>query len=149
MEKFRELMACMAASVLGAVAPVHDILEACMIVFAANLVAGLAAGILAQGEKFTFQKFFTCVMEAAVVCLLIAMMLIIGDKIDNHDGAMSAISVVVYALIYFYGVNIFKNLTRLFPDNRLLAFLYYVISFEVVGKIPYLANYKRQNENKL
>lgn len=142
-------MACMAASVFGAIAPIQDIIEACMIVFVANLIAGLAAGILTQGEKFTFRKFFTCVMEAAVICMLIAMILTIGDKIDNHEGAMSAISVVVYALIYFYGVNIFKNLVRLFPANKMLAFLYYVISFEVVEKIPYLANYKRQHEDKL
>lgn len=148
MERLREILGCVIASTFSAIAPIQEILEACMLVFALNLLAGMAAGLLVQAEKFTFGKFFTCVMEAAVICLLIAMVLTIGDKIDNHEGAMSAISVIVYALIYFYGVNIFKNLARLFPSNRLIGFLHYVLSFEVVEKIPYLSNYKKNHPNK-
>lgn len=148
MERLREISVCILSAVLGYLDPVRGILEACLIIFAVNLLTGITAGILVQQEKFTFRKFFTCVLEATVVCLLIAMILTIGDKLDNHGGAMSAISVVVYALIYFYGVNIFKNLTRLLPDNKLLGFLYYVVSFEVVEKIPYLANYKHQTSDK-
>ena len=143
MEKLQNLIACAVASICGTLAPIRGILDACMIVFAANFLAGLFAGLLVQGEGFSLRKAFNCILEAAVISTLIAMILTIGDKIDNHSGAMSAISVVVYALIYFYGVNIFRNLVRLFPDNRLLAFLHYVVSFEIVAKIPYLTNYKQ------
>lgn len=146
MEKLREFSACALASICGALAPVHDILEACMLVFAANLAAGIAAGVIAQAERFSLRKAFSCMIEAAVIAVLIAMILIIGDKIDNHAGAMSAISVVVYALIYFYGTNVLKNLKRLFPGNRLFEFLYYVASFEIVSKIPYLSDYHQKHK---
>ena len=53
-----------------------------------------------------------------------------------------------YALIYFYGVNILKNLNRIFPKNRYIDFLYYVLSFEMIKKIPYLENYKQKQKDK-
>lgn len=93
----------------NAIAPIHDILTACMIIFAANFFTGLFAGVLVQHEGFIFRKAFKCISEAAVISGLMAMILLVGDNIDNHDGAMSAISLAVYALIYFYGVNILKD----------------------------------------
>ena len=83
-----------------------------------------------------------------VISGLIAFVLIIGDKIDNHEGAMSAISIIVYALIYFYGVNTLKNLTRIFPKSKLFDFLYYVLSFEVIKNLPYLENYRNHKNTK-
>ena len=136
----------------NAIAPIHDILTACMIIFAANFFTGLFAGVLVQHEGFIFRKAFKCISEAAVISGLMAMILLVGDNIDNHDGAMSAISLAVYALIYFYGVNILKNLNRIFPKNRYIDFLYYVLSFEMIKKIPYLENYKqnkRTNEKEM
>ncbi len=147
MERSRELTSVGIGSIFGALAPISNILEACMIIFIVDLLAGVAAGIFVQKEKFDIKKAFVCILEAAVITTLIAMILVIGDKIDNHEGALSAISVVVYALIYFYGTNTLKNLTRLFPRNSLLRFLYYVLSFEIVEKIPYLANYKKSLQN--
>ena len=124
----------------NAIAPIHDILTACMIIFAANFFTGLFAGVLVQHEGFIFRKAFKCISEAAVISGLMAMILLVGDNIDNHDGAMSAISLAVYALIYFYGVNILKN--------RYIDFLYYVLSFEMIKKIPYLENYKQKQKDK-
>ena len=132
----------------NAIAPIHDILTACMIIFAANFFTGLFAGVLVQHEGFIFRKAFKCISEAAVISGPMAMILLVGDNIDNHDGAMSAISLAVYALIYFYGVNILKNLNRIFPKNRYIDFLYYVLSFEMIKKIPYLENYKQKQKDK-
>lgn len=148
MERIKELSIAAFASIFGAVAPIHDVLIACMLVFGANFIAGIAAGVFVKRERFSLKKALNCIIEATVISTLIAMILIIGDKIDNHGGAMSAISVIVYALIYFYGANILKNLSQLFPGNRLLAFLYYVTSFEIVDKIPYLSNYRNKTEKQ-
>lgn len=148
MDKFRELLGCIFASIFGTIAPIHDILIACMLVFAINFVAGVSAGVFKQHEGFAFKKAFNCILEGMVISSLIAFVLIIGDKIDNHEGAMSAISIIVYALIYFYGVNTLKNLTRIFPKSKLFDFLYYVLSFEVIKNLPYLENYRNHKNTK-
>lgn len=62
----------------------------------------------------------------------------VGEKIGNPSGAMQCITGIVYALIYFYSVNILRNIKGIFPHSRLIAFLYMVVSVEFVKKIPYL-----------
>ena len=52
----------------------------------------------------------------------------------------------MYAVIYFYSVNVFRNLAKLFPDSRTLKFLYYVLSFEVLRKLPFLKRFEEQEE---
>lgn len=144
MDQIKNWVVCALSALFGAIEPIHNILEACMLVFATNLIAGVIAGVLAQKERFEFKKAINCLLEAAIIMVLIAMILIVGDNTSNHGGAMSAISVVVYALYYFYGVNILKNLTRLFPSNALFKFLYYVVSLEMIDKIPFLAAFKQR-----
>ena len=104
----------------NAIAPIHDILTACMIIFAANFFTGLFAGVLVQHEGFIFRKAFKCISEAAVISGLMAMILLVGDN----------------------------NLNRIFPKNRYIDFLYYVLSFEMIKKIPYLENYKQKQKDK-
>ena len=69
----------------NAIAPIHDILTACMIIFAANFFTGLFAGVLVQHEGFIFRKAFKCISEAAVISGLMAMILLVGDNIDNQQ----------------------------------------------------------------
>ena len=85
----------------------------------------------------------------AINCLSIY---IIGEKMKNLDGALQCITGIVYAVCYFYGVNTLRNMRKLFPHSRPLNFIYYVLSFEVVRKIPYLQqfldNEKKEEETK-
>lgn len=144
--KQENVLICALSAVLGYFEPIKGVLFASMSIFVANFVSGLLASLIVQKESFDFKKFFKCVAEAFVICGIIAFVLFIGDRIDNHDGAMSAISVVVYSMLYFYGVNILKNIRRLFPENRLIHFLWYVISFEIMKKIPYMSDFLHDQE---
>ena len=80
---------------------------------------------------------------------LISFIFFVGDKIHNRAGALQCISAITYALLYFYGVNIFKNLHSLLPANTLIAFLYYVVSFAFVDKIPYLKEFLKIENKKV
>lgn len=66
----------------------------------------------------------------------------------NLDGALQCITGIVYSVCYFYGVNTLRNMRKLFPQSRVLNFLYYILSFEVVKKIPYLQKFI-DNEEKI
>ena len=59
----------------------------------------------------------------------------------NLDGAIQCITGVVYAILYFYGVNTLRNLNILFPESKVIRFLFHVLSFEVVKKIPYMQQF--------
>ncbi len=141
MDTIKNLLACTVAAVAAYFHPIQDILLAILVVLGVNFVLGLFSGILVNNERFNFKKGFVCFLEATIYFALISFIFFVGDKIHNMSGALQCISAVTYALLYFYGVNIFKNLHRLLPANRLIAFLYYVISFAFVDKIPYLKEF--------
>jgi len=147
MDTIRNLFACTVAAVAAYFHPIQDILLAILVVLGVNFMLGLLSGVLMDKERFNFKKGFICFIEAAVYFALISFIFFVGDKIHNKDGALQCISAITYALLYFYGVNIFKNLHRLLPVNRLIAFLYYVVSFAFVDKIPYLKEFLKI-ENK-
>jgi hypothetical protein len=65
-------------------------------------------------------------------------------------GALQAVSTITYALIYFYAVNIFKNLRQLFSGSKAITFIHYLISVEVLQKLPHLNRFlsKDYRENR-
>ena len=89
-------------------------------------------------EDFSLKKACICFLEATVLFVLMSSIFFVGEKIGNPSGAMQCITGIVYALIYFYSVNILRNIKGIFPNSRLIAFLYMVVSVEFVKKIPYL-----------
>lgn len=148
MENIRNLIAC-AASLVGAYfAPVESIFVAIGWIFILNFAFGFLDGKVRKGEDFSFKKAFQCMVEALVIFLLMASIYFVGEKIGKINGAIQCISGVVYAIIYFYGTNILKNLKSIFPGSKLIAFLYYVVSIEFIKKLPILSAYLTNKENK-
>ncbi len=143
MESIRNFIGFSIAAIAAYFNPIQDILSAVLCILVVNFVVGLFAGILVNKEPFSFRKAFYCFIEALVFFSLIAIIFFIGDKIGNKSGALQCISGLTYALMYCYGVNVFRNLKGLFPKSRLIAFIYYVISVEFVDKVPYLKEFLR------
>ena len=67
---------------------------------------------------------------------------------EKPVAAIQCITGIVYSVLYFYSVNIFRNLAKLIPDSRTLKFLYYVLSFEILKKLPFLKKFE-ENEKEV
>ena len=126
-------------------APISDMVFVIFYLFLFNMLAGMIAGMVVNDESFKLRKFFHCILETFVLYVIVLSVFCLGEKMHNTDGAMQCISGIVYAIVYFYSVNILRNLKLLLPDSRPISFLYYVVSFEIVKRIPYLQNF---NEHK-
>lgn len=148
----KNMLATLFSITLAYFAPVTDMVFVIFFIFAINCIAGLIAGIVAKHERFNNRKFFHCLLETFVFYVIVLSIYIIGEKMKNLDGALQCITGIVYAVCYFYGVNTLRNMRKLFPHSRPLNFIYYVLSFEVVRKIPYLQqfldNEKKEEETK-
>jgi hypothetical protein len=138
MEKIKSFAVVSIAAILAYFEPIQSVLAAVTWLFVLNFLFGLLAGVIAQKESFNFRKAFVCVSEASVFLLILAVVFYIGDHIGVRTGALQAVSTITYALIYFYAVNIFKNLRQLFPGSKAIAFIHYLISVEVLQKLPHL-----------
>lgn len=141
-ETIRNLIISICSILIGYFSPLGDIVFVIFFVFLLNCIFGLVAGVGVEGERFSLKKFFRCILETLVFYVIVLSIYVIGEKMGNESGALQCISGVVYAVIYFYATNILRNLHILLPANRWIKFLYYVLSFEVIKKIPYLQQYQ-------
>lgn len=141
MDNIRSLVGCIVSAVFAYFAPVESIFLGVAWVFVVNFVFGLLNGIVVKNEIFSFRKAFSCFVEAMVLYVLMSTIFLVGDRVGNQDGAMQCITAVVYALIYFYAVNILRNIKGLFPGNKTIRFLYWILSVEFVKEIPFVGEY--------
>ena len=145
-DTIRNLFITITSVLIGYFAPLKDIVFVIFFVFLLNCIFGLVAGVCVQGEKFSLKKFFRCIMETLVFYVIVLSIFVVGEKMGNQDGALQCISGVVYAIIYFYSVNILRNTHKLLPKSKVVSFLYYVLSFEVIKKIPYLQQFQEKKD---
>lgn len=141
MENIRSLAGCFISAVVAYFAPIESIFLGVAWVFVVNFVFGLLNGIVVRNEKFSFRKAFSCIVEAMVLYVLMATIFLVGDRIGNQSGALQCITAVVYALIYFYAVNTLRNIKGLFPGNKTVRFLYWILSIEFIKEIPFIGEY--------
>ena len=143
-DTIKNLLITIASVVIGYFAPLKDIVFVIFFVFLLNCLFGLIAGVGVQGEKFSLKKFFRCIMETLVFYIIVLSIYLVGEKMGNPSGAIQCISGVVYAIIYFYFVNILRNAHKLLPKSKGIKFIFYVLSFEIIKKIPYLQQYQEK-----
>lgn len=143
-DTIRNLLITISSILIGYFAPLKDVVFVIFFVFLLNCVFGLIAGVGVQGEKFSLKKFFRCIMETLVFYIIVLSVYLVGEKMGNPEGAIQCISGLVYAIIYFYFVNILRNAHKLLPKSKGIKFMYYVLSFEIIKKIPYLQEYQEK-----
>lgn len=143
-------------SILAYLKPISGDLQSLIVLFAINFIVGLLNGLLVRGESFSYKKAWQCINEAVMFLMLICFAYFITERAENQTEGIRIISFFVWSIIYFYVVNIIRNLKGLFFNHtiayRTLNFLYYVISIEFVKKLPELGDYlkkeKKDNENE-
>lgn len=145
-DTIRNLIVTLCSILFGYFSPLRNIVFVIFFVFLLNCLFGLVAGVGVEGEKFNLKKFFRCILETLVFYVIVLSIYLVGEKMGNEQGALQCISGVVYAVIYFYAVNILRNMHTIFPENRWVKFLFYVLSFEVIKKIPYLQQFQERKD---
>ena len=131
-------------AILAFFAPIANLIFAVFIIFLLNCIAGIVADVVTDSKSFDLKKFFHCLFETMVFYVIIMAVYVIGDKLLNLAGAIQCSTVIVYAILYFYGTNILRNCAKLFPDSKTIKFMYYVLSFEIIKKIPYMDRFKEE-----
>lgn len=147
MENIKALLVGTLSALAAYLSPISSIMFSILYVFLLNFVFGYLTG-MSTGERFSFKKAFHTVKEVCAYYLILVSIFIIGERMGDGKAALQAITTITYAFIYFYAVNIMRNLSLLFKDSRSLAFIYYVISFEVIKRVPFLESFVKKEEGK-
>ncbi len=148
----KNILATLFSVAMAYFAPIEDMVFTIFFLFLVNCIVGMVTGMLVEREGFRLRKFVRCIAETLAFYLIVVCLFVVGKNMDNMDGAMQAIGGVIYSILYFYSVNVLRNLTYIFPDSQTLVFLYYVVSFEFIKKFSALQRFndyckeKQQND---
>lgn len=151
----KNILATLFSVAMAYFAPIQDMVFTIFFLFLVNCIVGMITGMLVEHEGFRLRKFVHCIAETLAFYLIVVCLFVVGRNMDNMNGAMQAIGGVIYSIIYFYSVNVLRNLTYIFPESRTLIFLYWMVSFEFIKKIPalqrfndYCKEHKKENDEK-
>lgn len=151
----KNILATLFSVAMAYFAPIQDMVFTIFFLFLVNCIVGMITGMLVEKEGFRLRKFVHCIAETLAFYLIVVCLFVVGRNMDNMNGAMQAIGGVIYSIIYFYSVNVLRNLTYIFPESQTLIFLYWMVSFEFIKKIPalqrfndYCKEHKKENDEK-
>lgn len=117
-----------------------------LVFFSVDFATGLLASFK-RGEKFRSSKaresFFKLLVYVGTFAFIIAM----GRELNRIDGSegignmTSILKIVIYVAIWFEAKSNAENLKIIFPTNRFISFLDYILGVEFVNKITWLKGF--------
>lgn len=145
MEQAKNILVSVILSVLAYLKPIEGELWSLFLIFALNFLFGYLSGMIANGEDFDIKKALRCVGEATIFFVLCTAVYIIGHLKGQMAGATQCVSFVVYVVLYFYALNILKNIRKMLKNDTapyyVIDALYYILRFKFVERIPILHDY--------
>lgn len=142
-------------AIIAYLKPIESELLTLFLIFFCNFLFGYLSGMIANNEEWDNKKALRCVGEATVFFVLCMAVYAIGRLKGQMSGAIQCVSFISYVIIYFFGLNILRNCKKIFREKtapwNVVAFLYYVLRFKFIEKIPYLdsyLNFSREEEKK-
>nr|DAF73186.1 MAG TPA: hypothetical protein [Bacteriophage sp.] len=151
-DRIKDIIVGVVLAILAYLKPIEGELSSLMIVFVLNFVFGYLSGMIAKGENFELKKAVVCIGHATVFFVLCAAIYVIGRLKGQMEGSVQCVSFISYLVLWFYGCNILKNLKQIFkkgtPPWYVVSFLYYLMRFKFIEKIPYLSDYLNYEEKE-
>jgi hypothetical protein len=131
--------------ILTLIFPIHDYFLVILILASVNI----AMGLIADHGNWQFRKAFNAFIYLFGYLLLLLLTACIGllmhVKLVKQE---EFISWITWVMIYFYVTNILRNWHIRQPDNRVIAFLYWVLSFKIIDKIQILKEFFKYEKSK-
>jgi hypothetical protein len=136
------------SSLFAYLEPLHGAMFVLVFVFFADMLIAIFTDLCINGKKFSPKKFLTAFFYVAVYLSIMASVYIIGERMGDGPESLFVDKATTYIFIYFYIVNIFKNLRLILPENRPIEFIEFSIGLEFVKRIPNLNEWMRREKDK-
>lgn len=151
MAEIKGFMIAACSALLSFFMPISDFIVAMILLFLVNFVFGVLADIVNGGkwEKKKANMFFLyCLVFFAIALFIFT----IGHLLHAHDEAVQGVKYLCVVSLWFFGVNITRNWKEITREgstfHRLAAFIYYVLSMQIVEKIPFLRDFIEDKKNE-
>lgn len=135
------------SAVLSFVAPISHFIESLFILFIVNILVGIVADHC-LGNPWSKSKLKQAFFEALLIYTFIFVLFSIGNTMNKISEASQIVAYFTWVVMWYYGANINRNFIIIAPNGskaeECFKFSYYVVTFEMVKKLPLLNNYHEQ-----
>ena len=129
--------------------PITDYMMAILMLLGVNFLSGWIEDEL-HGKGWKWKKAFKTFYECFVMVAIGACLFVIGHYMHKDESAIQCLSVIYFAAIWFYSVNILNNWKKILPSgttlHRFVSFLHFAVSLQLVEKVPYLKAFLKEKE---
>lgn len=121
--------------------PVYEPMFVLAYVFILDIIVGILVDLIKNNDRIRIKKLLIAFTFLTLYVVVLASTFVIGDKMGDQEEAFFIIKTLTYSFTYFYVSNIFRNLRKLAPNNKPIAFIDYWLGLQVVKRLPELAKY--------
>lgn len=148
-EYIRSAVVALVSCLITLFSPIEDIMLGMVVLLAVNGLFGLLADII-NGVGWKTKKAIGFLYQTAVYFVLVMSLFVVGKFIHKHDEAVTCVSMISVITTWVFGINIFRNGRECCPKNssmyKLFDILHYIVSVQIIEKIPYIENYIREKQ---
>lgn len=152
MDKLKDIIVILTSTLLGFFAPIQDFLVAILLLMGVNFASGLLEDEL-NGTGWKGRKAFKAFTELFVLTGIGTFVYALGHFMHAEQESVVCVSAVCYAAIYFYSRNIIFNWLKITKRgttlHKLFLFLYWLIGFYFLDKVPWLRTYFEKGQQEL
>lgn len=152
MDKIKDIIVILTSTLLGFFAPIQDFLVAILLLMGVNFASGLLEDEL-NGTGWKGRKAFKAFTELFVLTGIGTFVYALGHFMHAEQESVACVSAVCYAAVYFYTRNICFNWLKITKRgttlHKLFLFLYWLIGFYFLEKVPWLRAYFENEQQEL
>ena len=130
--------------IIGAFSPLRDTIYVLNIAFAANIAMGVIADVHVNKAKFNMKKFWEAFLHITLFILFIFIVNETTTRMGDLASGRLCVKWTTYIVVTGYLINILRNAHETWPGNKTIAFLYLIVSTEVVKKIKDMIGIKKE-----
>jgi phage-related holin len=130
--------------------PIKALVYLTILLFVIDFLTGVAKSVKitktfalkSKKLRWSFVKMF---VYLAVMALTFAVCEMLGLSVEN---GISVVKVEAWCIVYIEGLSIVENLIVLFPNDKFLMFLHYLLSVEFLKYVPMLNSFLKEKDEK-
>ena len=127
--------------------PVQNFWIAVTLLWVFNFILGYTSGHILNGENLIAKKFLLAAGELILYLIATALFLAIGKLMKNLPNVLLGLDIATWAFIAYFTTGILKNWSRLQPKNWVVKYLYFILSLEILNKLPHFKDFQNQQNN--
>ena len=107
------------------------------------------ADVNANKNRFNLKKFFDAVKHFGFYLFLVVFVHKAGISLNDLEIGEQGVKWVTIIVLYYYITNIVRNGTIIFPGDKVLEFLYLVLTTQIFNKLKAFFGFKVKEDKDI